>query len=169
MTETVSQTTTSSLETSLKDSKLHENALAREVDELPEKLRAATQAHARRLADASRRGKDALARADSESEVPALREREKDLPYERWLAGVSTAALEAEYNAALQAENEEQAELIRPEILPAKEEADAAAARFERIRSELVQAQRGADVYSGYAAEARKRLTALEAEYPSVI
>ncbi len=166
MTEITLQT--SSLETSLKDSKRHEQILAREVDELPEKLRAATQAHARRLADASRKGKDALARADSESEVPALREREKELPYERWLAGVSTAAIEAEYFAALRDENEDKAEMIRPEILPAKEEADAAAARFERIRSALVQAQRGADVYSGYATEARKRLTALETEYPSV-
>jgi chaperonin cofactor prefoldin len=168
MTETLDKTGTTieKLEAALKDSQREERSLAREVDSLPEKIRAATQAHARRLADASRKGKDALARADKESEVPALRERESGLSYERWLAGVRTAALEAEYNGALQSESEDKVETLQPDILPAKEEADAAAARFERIRSALVQAQRGVDVYSGYKAAAQQRLTSLEAAYP---
>ncbi len=171
MTETLTQTKVSSsdlesLEAALRESKRLERELARNLDELPERIRAATQAHARRLSDASRKGKDALARADKESEVFSLREREKDLPFLRWSQSIRTAAIEMEYNSALQAEGEDQAHRIQPNLLPAKEEMDAATARFNSLRNELVQAQRSVDVYSGYKAAAQKRLTTLEANYP---
>jgi chromosome segregation ATPase len=166
MTETLTDTGIEALEAALRESQLHERALAAEVDSLPEKIRAATQAHARRLADASRQGKDALARADKESEVPLLREREASLPLERWSASIRTAAVEMELNAALEAEHQSKYETAREKILEAKEEADRATARFERVRSELVQGERGVNVYSGYVAAARKKLSNLEAAYP---
>ncbi len=166
MTETLTQTSIKELEAALRESQKHERALAAEVDKLPELIRAATQAHARRLADASRKGKDALRNADKESEVPQLREREKDLPFLRWSQQIRTAAIEMELNSVLQAESEDKAEMLQPSILPAKEEMDAATARFNSLRNELVQAQRSVDVYSGYKSEAQKRLAALEANYP---
>ena len=65
------------LEKVVLESEKHERALAAEVDAPPAKIEQAAHQHARRMADAAREGKEALASADKESEVPALRQRER--------------------------------------------------------------------------------------------
>lgn len=129
MTQTLTSTGTATipeLEAALRESKQEEHALALEVDAMPERIRAAAQAHARRLADASRKGKDALREADEQSAVGQLREREAELPYLRWSQTVRSAALAVELNEALGERERQRTQEIRPRLKPVREAADAA-------------------------------------------
>jgi hypothetical protein len=168
MTETPTQTQSSisELEAALRESKRAEHALAVETDEMPERIRAAARAHARRLADAARKGKDALRKADNESEVGGLHQREKELPYLRWSQAIRTAALEVELAEAQEATHLRDKEAAR-EALPAARQAMVEGQKlFDEARKVMQMAETGADYYSGERAQAQKRLTKLEQEYP---
>lgn len=144
-----------------------ERSLAREVDALPEKIQEAARKDARRKAKAARTG-DEIAAVDEASEVPALRQREAELPFLRWSASIRTASLEIELNEAQKEQAKARADEARPKLKPARAEMDAATARFNDIRATVLHAEGAASKFSMYASDARKRLRMIEEEYPGV-
>ncbi len=164
MTETLTKTNVNELKQSARESQRQERSLAQEVDSLPEKIQQAARQDARSKAKAARTGEDI---AVVESEIPALRQREAELPYLRWAASIRTAALEIEVNQAQKEQAQEKADEARPKLKPAREEMDEATARFNEIRATIRQAEGAASTFSMYASDARKRLRLIESAYPN--
>ncbi len=171
MTETQTpDTTINDLKQAVREASREERSLALEVDAMPEKIKAAAKADARRQARAAREGGTgvAVASAAEESEVPALRERQASLPYLRWSAGIRTASLELEVADAQIAASEEKAKLLRVGLEGLKADADEATRIFEERGAAVRLAESGASM-TGYAVSAAKqRLRDLEAEYPGI-
>lgn len=170
MTDTQTPTKTDTiadLEAAVREASAHERELALEVDALPSKIQAAAHEDARSKAVAARSG-EAVAAVDQDSDVPALRQREADLPYERWAASIRTASLEVELNEAQQEKYEAEAEAALSKLPSAEEAANEAQAKADAIRSDYIGANGAAGRYSYYAAQAAKHLRLLEEEYPGV-
>jgi chromosome segregation ATPase len=165
MTETQTQMDIPQLKQAARESQRQERSLAQEVDSLPEKIQEAARKDARRKAKAARTGEDI---AVVESEIPAMRQRENELPFLRWAAAIRTAALEIEANQAQKEQAEARADEARPKLKPAREEMDEATARFNEMRTTVRQAEGAASTFSMYASDARKRLRLIESEYPGV-
>jgi septal ring factor EnvC (AmiA/AmiB activator) len=156
------------LENALKASKAHEQELALEVDELPSKIQQAHREDAQRKAQAAREGGAGaeVAAAGELSQVPALRQREGQLPYLRWSQSVRTAAIEVELHGALEDQYRLRYQNSRVLLPDAQVAADEAAQRLSKIRSEVHTSERGADYHGSQSRLAEKRLASLEAEYP---
>jgi PAS domain-containing protein len=171
MTETQTpDTTINDLQAAVREASREERALALETDAMPEKVRAAAKADARRQASAAREGGTGMAvqAAAEESEVPTLRERQAALPYLRWSAGIRAASLELELADATIAESEQRAKELRVGLEGLRENADEATRLFEERGRAVRMAESGASM-TGYAVSAAKqRLRDLEAEYPGI-
>ena len=168
MTETqTKQATIPELQKAAREASRHERQLAQEVDALPQKIKEAARKDARSKAKAARSG-TAVAAVDEDSEVPALRQREAELPFLRWSAAIRTAALEIELNEAQKAQSQAKADAARPGLKFARMEMDEATDRFNDIRATVLHAEHAASTFSMYASDARKRLRLIEAEYPGV-
>jgi chromosome segregation ATPase len=165
MTET--QISIPELKEAAREAGRQERSLAQEVDSLPGKIQEAARKDARKKAKAARTGED-IAVVDEASEIPAMRQRENELPYLRWSAAIRTAALEIELNQAQKEQAKERADEARPKLKPAREEMEDATARFGDIRATVRQAENAASTFSMYASDAKKRLRMIEAEYPGV-
>jgi hypothetical protein len=148
MTETMTQTMTdniASLKAAVREASQHERVLALEVDALPQRVQQAARQDARNKAKAAREDAE-IAAVDADSEIPQLRQREKDLPYLRWSAAIRHAALEAElYDAQVQ---HHEAEAVK-------------------ARSGLEGHVGAADRLRDYRSKAADRLRLLEQEYPN--
>jgi len=167
MTETLTKTNVNELKQAARASQRQERELAQEVDQLGEKIQEAAHREARKKAKAARTGED-LAAVDEVSEIGAMRKRENELPYLRWVSSIRTAALQIEVNQAQKEQAEARADEARPKLKPAREEMDEASARFGDIRATVRQAESAASTFSMYASDAKKRLRLIEAEYPGV-
>jgi chromosome segregation ATPase len=167
MTKTLTKTNIPELKEAAREAGRQERSLAQEVDSLPEKIQEAARQDARKKAKAARTGED-IAVVDEASEIPAMRQRENELPYLRWSAAIRTAALEIELNQAQKEQAKERADEARPKLKPAREEMEDATARFGDIRATVRQAENAASTFSMYASDAKKRLRMIEAEYPGV-
>jgi hypothetical protein len=163
-------TTINDLQAAVREASREERALALETDAMPEKVRAAAKADARRQARAAREGGTGMAvqAAAEESEVPTLRERQAALPYLRWSAAIICASLELELADAQIAASEEKAKLLRVGLEALEADADEATRIFQERASAVRLAESGASM-TGYAVSAAKqRLRDLEEEYPGV-
>ncbi len=167
MTKTLTKTNIPELKEAAREAGRQERSLAQEVDSLPGKVQEAARKDARKKAKAARTGED-IAVVDEASEIPAMRQRENELPYLRWSAAIRTAALEIELNQAQKEQAKERADEARPKLKPAREEMEDATARFGDIRATVRQAESAASTFSMYASDAKKRLRMIEAEYPGV-
>jgi hypothetical protein len=168
VTETLKKTTIPELENAVRESQKLEQELAREVDELPDKIQQAHREDAQRKAAAAREGGAGaeVAAASDLSEVPDLRRREDELPYLRWSQRVRTAAIEVELQGALEDEYRQRYENAVVLLPDAQMKADEAAQRLSKVRLEVHTSERGADHHGSQSRLAEKRLTALEAAYP---
>lgn len=170
MTETMTQTMTdniASLKSAVREASQHERSLALEVDSLPSKIQQAAKQDARRKARAAREGA-AVDAVDEESEVPALRQREKDLPYLRWDAGIRHAALEVELYDAQVKDSEQKEREARSGLEGLKLDADEANRKLNERYNAISGATFGQSQLSSMRAEAGKRLRHLESEYSGV-
>jgi hypothetical protein len=170
MTETLTPDTVADLRAAVREASQYERDLAREVDNLPNLLKDAARADARRQARAAREGGTgaAVQEAAQESTLPALRERQSALPHLRWAGGIRTASLELELADATIAESEQRAKELRVGLEGLKADADEATRIFEERASAVRRAESGASM-TGYSRRtALSRLRELEAEYPGV-
>jgi peptidoglycan hydrolase CwlO-like protein len=170
MTETLTPDTVADLKSAVREASQYERDLAREVDNLPNLIKDAARADARRQARAAREGGagKAVQEAAQESTLPALRERQSALPYLRWSAGIRTASLELELADATIAESEQRAKELRVGLEGLKADADEAQRIFEERASAVRRAESGASM-TGYSRRtALSRLRDLEAEYPGI-
>lgn len=170
MTETLTKTDTNidELKQAVREASAHSRELALEMDALPTKIKNAAHQDARAKARAAREGGTgaAVAAVDEESEIPQLRQREKDLPYLIWSAALRHAALEAELYDAQVHHHEAEAEKARSGLLGLKLDMDEAARKFNE-RADKVQGHEGAaSRLSYYRSEANKRLRLLEQQHP---
>jgi peptidoglycan hydrolase CwlO-like protein len=170
MTETLTPDTVADLKSAVREASREERALALEVDDLPNQVREAAKADARRQARAAREGGTGMAvqSAAEESEVPALRERQSALPYLRWSAGIRTASLELELADAQIAQSEQKASELKVGLEALEADRDEATRIFEERASAVRRAESGASM-TGYSRRtALSRLRELEAEYPGI-
>ncbi len=165
MTETQTQISIPQLKEAAREASRQERSLAQEVDALPEKIKEAARQDARSKAKAARTGEDIAA---VDSEIPAMRQRQAELPFLRWSASIRTAALEIELNEEQKEQAKAKADEARPQLKPAREEMDEATERFSDIRNTVRRAEGAASTFSMYASDAKKRLRQIEAEYPGV-
>ncbi len=175
MTETKTHTATdiSALEASVREASAEQRALALEMDSIPSKIQAAAHADARAKAQAAREGGTgaavaAVAAVEDESEVPQLRQREKDLPYLIWAASIRHAALEAELYDAQVKHHEAEAQKARSGLLGLKLDMDEATRKYNERADAVQHAEGAASRLSYYRSQASKRAKALEREYPGV-
>ncbi len=171
MTETQTpDTTINDLKQAVREASQYERDLAREVDNLPNLLKDAARADARRQSRAAREGGTgaAVQEAAQESTLPALRERQSALPHLRWAGGIRTASLELELADAQIAESEQRAKELRVGLEGLREDAEEATRLFEDRASAVRRAESGASM-TGYSRRtAKQRLRDLEEEYPGV-
>ena len=173
MTDTLENTTTKTdsindLKAAVREASQHERALALETDAMPEKVRQAAKADARRQARAAREGGTgvAVSEAAQESEVPTLRERQASLPYLRWSAGIRTASLELELAEAQIAASEQRAKELRVGLEGLKADADEATRIFQERARAVRMAESGASMTTYARHTAKQRLRDLEGQYP---
>ncbi len=168
MTETMTQTMTdniASLKAAVREASQHERSLALEVDSLPSKIQQAARHDATNRAKAAREGAEVTA---VESEIPALREREKALPFLRWDAAIRHAALEVELYDAQIKDSEQKEREARIGLEGLKLDADEASRKFYEKSNAISGAMFGQSQLSSMRAEARKRLRMIENEYSGV-
>jgi len=172
MTDTLTKTDTNfdELKQAVREASKEQRALALEMDSMPSKIQEAAHRDARAKAQAAREGGTgaAVAAVDEESEVPQLRQREKDLPYLMWAASIRHAALEAELYDAQTHHHEAEAAKARSGLQALKMDMDEATRLFHE-RADKVQGHEGAASRLSYLrSEANKRLRLLEEEHPGV-
>jgi chromosome segregation ATPase len=173
MIETLEQTKTdniASLKAAVREASQYERDLAREVDNLPNLIKDACRADARRQSRAAREGGagKAVQEAAQESTLPALRERQSALPYLRWSASVRTASLELELADTQIAASEEKAKELRVGLSALRAEAEEATRIFQERGKAVRMAESGASMTTYARRTAKQRLRELEAEYPGV-
>jgi hypothetical protein len=166
MTETMIQTISdniASLKSAVREASQYSRQLAIEADSIGEKIQEAAKRHARNMATAVKTGEDV-----AESEVPALRERQRSLPLLRWEASLRHAALEVELYDAQIDDSEQKEREARSGIDGLRLNMEEAKRKFYEKSNAVSGAVFGQGQLASMRAEARKRLAALENEYTNV-
>lgn len=166
MPTTIDKSTIESLRQQAARAQAQERALAVEADELPTKINEAMREIAQRKAQAARSG-EAVATAAADLDVRGLRERQGEIPFERWAAALHTSQLEhdladAQYRLAV--EDEKAAE---PKLMRAQRDYDQAKADLDAARGAVQGAEGRQSRYSLLRRDAREKLKELEGNPPN--
>lgn len=166
-TTTTKTDTIADLEAAVREASRHSRSLALELDAIPNKLEEAIKQDVSRKAAAARAGA-AVAAVDEASEVPQLRQRMKDLPYEIWAAQVHHSALEIESFARQQEDFEQKARQERSGLEGLKMDMDEATRKYHDKANVVEGFEGGASRLSYARVQAERRLKSLEQEHRGV-